>query len=558
MRKYLTHLASAFVTMLTLIFASCIGTDVDTIYVTGVSVSPTTLSLNVGQTQTLSATVSPSDASDKTVSWSSSSDSIATVANGLVTAVGPGSATITVATNDGNKRATCSVTVSQPVTGVELDRHTLSLIVGGQDTLVATVLPSNATNKNVTWASGTPSVAQVTQTGHVTALAIGNTTITVTTQDGNKTDSCVVTVGTVATGTGSIAGRVNAPTNTGGVGSPIANATVRLYSGNVAPTASFAIAAETPIATTTTNSQGDYNFNAVPTGEYTIEIEAAGYILETIGVEVEPDVTTYAPNVRVAPSSGANGTVSGDIINAFNGQRITSAMTLAFRRGFDRPGAVAQTVNTSSGSYNVNLSPGWYTITASGSGYINSKAYVFSMGGIAISDQQVTVTPEFTGGQGSLRIVLTWGAQPYDLDSHLVGPAPNNGRFHTWYSDISHYYNGQLYADLDWDDTYMYGPETTTIYRPVDGIYHFYVHDYSNYSSSSSTALRASEAVVRIYNANGQLLRTFNVPTSGGPCTIWYVCTIRFSGGSYTIAPVNTMHFVSTYGDLIGNDAVVR
>jgi uncharacterized protein YjdB len=170
-----------------------------TVPVTGVTVSPTTLSLTVGQTATLTATVSPANATNKNVTWSSSNSSVATVSStGVVTAVAAGSATITVTTVDGAKTATCAVTVTGsttvPVTGVTVSPTTLSLTVGQTATLTATVSPANATNKNVTWSSSNTSVATVSSMGVVTAVAAGSATITVTTVDGAKTATCAVTV----------------------------------------------------------------------------------------------------------------------------------------------------------------------------------------------------------------------------------------------------------------------------------------------------------------------------------------------------------------------------
>lgn len=97
--------------------------------VTGVTVSPTTTSINVGSTTTLTATVSPSNATNKTVSWSSSNTSVATVnSSGVVSGVAAGSATITVTTQDGGKTATCAVTVNAPstITKYEAESATLS------------------------------------------------------------------------------------------------------------------------------------------------------------------------------------------------------------------------------------------------------------------------------------------------------------------------------------------------------------------------------------------------------------------------------------------------
>ena len=171
-----------------------------TISVTGVSLNKTSLSLTVGGSQSLSATVSPSNASDKSVSWKSSDTSVATVdGSGNVKAVKAGTATITVTTKDGSKTATCKVTVSKPVstiavTGVSLNKTSLSLTVGESQSLSATVSPSNASDKSVSWKSSDTSVATVDGSGNVKAVKAGTATITVTTKDGSKTATCKVTV----------------------------------------------------------------------------------------------------------------------------------------------------------------------------------------------------------------------------------------------------------------------------------------------------------------------------------------------------------------------------
>jgi hypothetical protein len=90
--------------------------------------------------------------------------------------------------------ASCTVTVTQPVTGISLNKSTATLTVGSTEQLTATIAPANATNKNVSWTSSNPSVATVNANGKVTAIAAGTTTITVKTGDGNKTATCVVTV----------------------------------------------------------------------------------------------------------------------------------------------------------------------------------------------------------------------------------------------------------------------------------------------------------------------------------------------------------------------------
>ena len=173
----------------------------DVVKVTGVTVTPTTLKLIEGESGSLTAKVTPSDATNKEISWVSSAPDIATVdEDGKVTAVKAGKATITVTTADGGKTATCSVTVSTPppevvnVTGVTVDPTSLTLTEGETGNITATVSPADATNKNVSWSSNAPGIATVDKDGKVTAVKAGSATITVTTEDGNKTATCSVTV----------------------------------------------------------------------------------------------------------------------------------------------------------------------------------------------------------------------------------------------------------------------------------------------------------------------------------------------------------------------------
>ena len=172
-----------------------------TVPVSGVSLNKDSTSLYVGDTETLTATITPDNATNKNVTWSSDDTSVATVdTSGLVTAVGAGTATITVTTVDQSKTATCEVTVAAatvPVTGVTLSQNQVSLYYNRTPntlTLTATVAPANATNKAVTWTSSNPSVATV-ENGVVTALACGTAVITATAADGSGASaSCTVTV----------------------------------------------------------------------------------------------------------------------------------------------------------------------------------------------------------------------------------------------------------------------------------------------------------------------------------------------------------------------------
>lgn len=179
---------------------------INNISVNSISLSPTSSILNSGQTITLTPIISPSNATNKGVNWSSSNTSVATVSNGVVTAKSGGIVVITATTLDGSKKATSTITVRNVlstinVTGVSTSPTTLNLKVGEKGTITATVTPSNATNKTVTWSSSNPSVATVSN-GVVSAVSAGNTTIYVTTVDGNKQAYTNV----VVTGSGSTSG----------------------------------------------------------------------------------------------------------------------------------------------------------------------------------------------------------------------------------------------------------------------------------------------------------------------------------------------------------------
>ena len=164
--------------------------------VTSVSLNKTTLTLDKGDSETLTASVSPTDATNQAVTWSTSSDAVATVdSNGKVTAVGRGEASITATSADNAAiKATCKVTVNVPVTGVSLDESAATLSIKETLQLNAKVSPEDASNSNVTWKSNDPTVATVSDSGLVTAIAKGNATIIVETEDGKKKDICKVTV----------------------------------------------------------------------------------------------------------------------------------------------------------------------------------------------------------------------------------------------------------------------------------------------------------------------------------------------------------------------------
>ena len=176
-------------------YADTIGATFEEINlpVTKVTLSDTALEMAKGASHQLTATFDPRYFTDA-VTWKSSDTNVVTVSdNGLVKAVGTGTATIKI--NAGSKGASCKVTVMQPVTSISLNRTSLTLNALGTYKLTATANPSTALNREVSWSSSNPEVATVDQTGFVTAITKGTTTITATAKDGSGVyKSCMVTV----------------------------------------------------------------------------------------------------------------------------------------------------------------------------------------------------------------------------------------------------------------------------------------------------------------------------------------------------------------------------
>jgi PKD repeat protein len=170
-------------------------------------------------------------------------------------------------------------------------------------------------------------------------------------------------------------------------------------------------------------------------------------------------------------------------------------------------------------------SEGTHLVTASATGYSNytNNQVVIPEGGSL--ELYIALSPTLAAGQ--YRFVLTWGELPTDLDSHLKTPVIEGNAYH-----ISYQYYGSAteppYAILDIDDITSYGPETVTIYELKPGIYHYYIHNFSE-----SPEITTSNAVVQIFNDNG-LLHTLQVPTTGTGL-YWYVCTLNGSNGNISI-----------------------
>ena len=299
-----------------------------------------------------------------------------------------------------------------------------------------------------------------------------------------------------------------------------------------------------------TNSEGKYEVSSgLPVGMVTIKISATGYQTYSDNRQINKNVETYIESyMMVGRSDEAQGNVSGRFIDALTGNNI-SGVTYELRSGWNNTTGDVILSASSEGTYNFDILAGNYTVLAKAEGYISNSINI-TITGTACIQADVTLSPEeseIVDTNNNLRFVLTWGETPSDLDSHLFGPTTTGeGIFHTYYSNKD-YYNSEMIANLDLDDVTSYGPETTTIYKiNSSGKYSFYVHDFSNKNSSSSTNMSTSGAKVVIYNGN-TLYATFNVPVNVGG-TVWHV--FDYDAQTGVITPVNTMSYSSDPGNL--------
>ncbi|UHA74861.1 S-layer homology domain-containing protein [Paenibacillus sp. 481] len=206
---------------------------------------------------------------------------------------------------------------------------------------------------------------------------------------------------------------------------------------------------------------------------------------------------------------------------------------------------VATTTTNDAGYYEVKLRPGTYSAEVSGDGFINTHFTVV----VASNGYVWNESPETAirlAGEEEVRVVLSWGEKPVDLDSHLIGPGVDGERFHTFFDNRQYKRNGQLYVDLDHDDVTAYGPETTTIRKQTAGTYRFYVHNFSGESNLEEQ--ERSDTVVQVYQGSASTpAKTFtlekNALQSLNTHRYWVAFEMTVNAdGTISYNEVNTFH----------------
>ena len=307
---------------------------------------------------------------------------------------------------------------------------------------------------------------------------------------------------------GSLSGIIKSATNN----NPVNNALIRVYKNN------------SLLKQVRTTTNGNYSIE-LPAGEYTLKISAGQYKPAKVLVTVSEGRITYVETFLLVKSSQTSGNASGRTINAITGERLQD-VTIRVRRNWNnKTGAVLKTLSSdSNGIYTMSYNAGYYTLECTKEGFMTTyKNIIVSTNDT--SEQNISISPVL--GEGDYRVVLTWGANPSDLDSHLFGTNADGSSYHVYYSNKNGYNaTSERVANLDVDDTTSYGPETTTFTTDTTGTYEFYVDWYSG-----SGTWATSGGKVEVYRG-AQLLGTYYVPNVNNRSGSWKVFTI--SNGAYS------------------------
>ena len=260
-------------------------------------------------------------------------------------------------------------------------------------------------------------------------------------------------------------------------------------------------------------SDGRFLFRDCNPGMYTLRVEKEGY--ESYEQNLLVDEETQGSSTQMiglVPESGQTGTVKGYIRDSVNTMGI-SQITIRVRKGFYNYGEIGKedvvmTIQTDVyGGYRLtDLPAGYYCMEMMDESdredkYMLSYVNFFVAGGMTRNNENYYLSQSV--GSGEMRIVLTWGNRPYDLDSHAVFW---NGEL--YYRNESIYLGNVMVASLDRDDTDGEGPETVTVDTNKSGSFRYFVY---NFSKDSVTGLARSNAVVWVYRS-GYQPKMYTVP----------------------------------------------
>ena len=273
-------------------------------------------------------------------------------------------------------------------------------------------------------------------------------------------------------------------------------------------------------------------------GAHTVVVDAdfLGYPDYSGSFTVAPDAPTEIDHflTLLGPAD-----VEGSVVDAQTGSGVAGATVEFIRQsgGQGGPAVLGRefTVTTdANGGFTIDDAPsGFFTVIVNHPGFVETRIpdVELTTGVIRLTPVAATTAPT----PGSLRVILSWGQDPGDLDAHLTGPDGAGGRFHVFYGNPS--FGG---SSLDRDDIDGQGPETMTVDTAVDGVYRFSVHNFSDQSPAGGLGIAQEQTRIQIFDETGQIetylpwffpapepnatsgntLRVFELDVTGGAVTV--------------------------------------
>lgn len=277
--------------------------------------------------------------------------------------------------------------------------------------------------------------------------------------------------------------------------------------------------------TATTDVEGNYSLINILNGDYELRIRASGYEDYSVSITVNGNSGDRDDTIR------GTALISGQIINSQTGEGLSGAeVTFSADGDTTRVEADLVVVTDELGFYIIDGAPvGVFIQVVRNEGFFPQ---VVENVNVTDGENELNPVTAVEGVvEGALRIVLTWGRNPDDLDSHLTGPS-SSGRFHCYFSAR----RPVAAVNLDVDDVTSFGPETITINEFTTGTYRYSVHNYSNNSQSGSGGIANSPARIEVYGSGG-LIASFAPPVTT-PGNTWRVFEIEVAGSNIEIVPI--------------------
>ncbi len=284
-----------------------------------------------------------------------------------------------------------------------------------------------------------------------------------------------------------------------------------------------------------TNAGGSYLVEIKEENPMVINFSKNGYLDETMYLASENIVgqdIRYCDIVEMIPAvEKGKGKAEGYIRDTVTGHGVRD-LKISIRKGINNIYTDSEVIleTKQNGFYQTpELDAGNYCLEVSSEDakYMSTYFNIKILGGMTLKDQNMNISNSLEENQ--MRVVLTWGSKPRDLDSHLVYRLSNGEDGHIYFGKRENVLNNICIAKLDVDDTSGYGPETTTIYNDETGDYTFYVDNFSE-----ETSMGNGNAMVKVYLGN-QTVPSYTFTVPDGQAKIWTVFKYNSAAGRLTV-----------------------